>query len=69
MTPSGIEPATLRFVAQSLNQRRCRVPHTTTSVLMVHHVSTYLIRHNQAIKNVETCCTYTRSCVGSYYKY
>jgi hypothetical protein len=42
MTPSGIEPATFRFVAQQLN-------HCATAVL-IHELKEYLNLHNKTNK-------------------
>jgi hypothetical protein len=38
MTPSGIEPATFRLVAQCFNQLRHRVPHIKGTFLNKKHI-------------------------------
>jgi hypothetical protein len=54
MTPSGIEPATFRFVAQYLNHCATAVPRignqilqlAYTPVFKLHHLSSHEIRRN-----------------------
>jgi hypothetical protein len=41
MSPSGIEPATFRFVAQCLNQMRHRVPPELCRMACLNVINTY----------------------------
>jgi len=45
MIPSGIEPATFRFVAQHLNHCATAVPTTTTSSKLILVIQLCVLRH------------------------